>query len=231
MTTRKVPPPPPDAALSPFEVGAYLAGHVPEYVVHSIQTGGTTQAERIERHRRYLTPEGFAAWLETEDAKRTDVDPLRVIECSAFGGAMSIEQHEETFAQIGKPPGIQAANLEVVKAARKAKAEREKKSTGGKKGKAQQIENAKRKASERTRARTSGDLSRLDRLRLFRAKHPECSLPDARDHLVRFLKLAFQSTKAAEDWLRDRVKRGEVQPFPPAPRGRPPGAGKARRSR
>lgn len=122
MSTRKVPPPPPESDLSPFEVGAYLAGHVPEYVVHSFQVGGLTQSERIEAHRRFLSPEAFAAWLETEDAKRVDVDPVRVVECPGFGGSMTIEQDAEAWAEIGKPPGIQAAHLEAVKENRKAKA-------------------------------------------------------------------------------------------------------------
>lgn len=120
MTTRKVPPPPPDADLSPFEVGAYLAGHIPDYTVYTIQIGGETQAERIELHRRYLLPEGFAKWMETEDAKRTDVEPIQVIESTGMSGAMTIDQSAEAWGEVGKPAEIQAAHLEKVKALRKA---------------------------------------------------------------------------------------------------------------
>ena len=121
MTTRKVPPPPPDADLSPFEVGAYLAGHIPDYTVDTIQIGGKTQAERIESHRRYLSPEGFAAWLETEDARRAD-DPLQTIEVDGFNGSMTIDQAAEAWGEVGKPAEIQAAHLEAVKVNRKATA-------------------------------------------------------------------------------------------------------------
>lgn len=135
MTTRKVPPPPPDADLSPFEVGAYLAGHVPEYVVHSDQSGGKTQAERIELHRRLLPPEDFAEWLETENAKRTDVEPIRTVERLGMTGAMASSELREAIDETEKPPEIQAVHLEKVKALRKAEdraiREREGSSKGG----------------------------------------------------------------------------------------------------
>ncbi|QQS05036.1 MAG: hypothetical protein IPK50_22605 [Fibrobacterota bacterium] len=134
MSTRKVTPPPPDADLSPFEVGAYLAGHVPEYSVTTLQIGGKSQAERIESHRRYSTPEGFAAWLETEDAKRTDVEPIQTVECPGMTGALTFDQSAEAWGEVGKPPEIQAVHLEKVKTLRKAEAERAKEMKGAKQG-------------------------------------------------------------------------------------------------
>jgi len=141
---------------------------------------------------------------------------------SGHGGSMGDSQ---TARRIEVAHARELSKMRPLEDARMAR------SDGGKKGKAVQMENAKKRVSERTKSRINGDQLKLERLNQYRAKHPDCTLPEARDHLVRFPKLAFQSKKSAEDWLRDRMKRGEVQQFLLARHGRPPGAGKARRTR
>ena len=116
---------------------------------------------------------------------------------------------------------------------------RTKATEGNKKGQAKsakaRVENNRRKASERTRTRREGDEPKLAALLRYRAGHPDCTLPEARDYLATIRELAFQSDRAAEDWLRDRVKRGDINPpFPLASPGRRPGrpgTGNARRVR
>jgi hypothetical protein len=98
---------------------------------------------------------------------------------------------------------------------------------GGKKKAA----NAEKKASLREKAKIARNRPRMDALAQFRENHPDCTLPEARDHLAKKLALAFPSPSAAESWLRDRVKDGMTDPFVPTLRGRRLGAGKGKAKR
>lgn len=93
----------------------------------------------------------------------------------------------------------------------------------GKEGGATKAENVKRTRSRRVLARKSNDAPLIAALDKFRTKHPNCTLPQARDHLAKKFGKVFQTPTATEHWLRDRVERGEIPTFSAAPRGKPPG--------
>lgn len=153
------------------------------------------------------------------------VIPLEALRMPAHRSMLTKEdierQHKEYSEQVAEYEAAQARIKE-----REVRYSAQFGADGGNKS----ADNARRRTSARTKGRAAGDAPKLEALKTFRSTKPDCTLPQARDHLFDKRELGFQSRNAADAWLRDRVKRKEIiPPFSVAPRGKMPGTPRKKR--
>lgn len=188
----------------------------PTITKRSFRVGGPCSSEKVAKAKQLFTPKGFRDWLTSDDAK--GLVPEQVVECMGRTGVY----HDDEAERVNLA-------LESIIGARKAKAERVKKSTGGKKGKTIQIENAKAKQHQKRVLKTTKNAPRVNALEAFKRKNPEATLPEAARELVSrgLMGKSREPERAAKKWIRDH--KAELPTFPPGVSGHPLGIPNSRK--